>query len=38
MKKTIYELRKFKKKYPLTVAWRLDKHAEIIDKHLNPNE
>ena len=38
MKKTIYELRKFKKKYPLTVAWRLEQHAEIIDKHLNPGE
>ena len=38
MKKTIQELRKFKKKYPLTIAWRLDKHADIIDKHLNPGE
>lgn len=38
MKKTIQELRKFKKKYPLTIAWRLPKHADIIDKHLNPGE
>ena len=38
MKSTLQELRKFKKKYPLTIAWRLDKHAEIIDKHLNPGE
>ena len=32
------ELKKFKKKYPLTVAWRLPKHAEVIEKHLNPDE
>ena len=38
MKSTLQELRKFKKKYPLTIAWRLDKHAEIIDKHLNAGE
>ena len=38
MKKTIQELRKFKKKYPLTIAWRLEEHAEIIDKHLNEGE
>lgn len=29
----------FKKKYPMTVAHhRLKKHAEIIDRHLNPGE
>ena len=28
----------FKKKYPLTIAWRLHEHAKIIDKHLNPGE
>jgi hypothetical protein len=38
MKSTLQELRKFKKKYPLTIAWRLEKHAEIIDKHLNAGE
>ncbi len=32
------ELRKFKKKYPLTVAWRLSKHAEVVEKHLNNDE
>lgn len=32
------EARKFKKKYPLTVAWRLKKNCSIIEKHLNPNE
>ena len=36
---TIYELSKdFKRKYPLTIAWRLKKHAKIIEKHLTPNE
>ncbi len=28
----------FKRKYPGTVAFRLKKHAEIVEKHLNPNE
>lgn len=33
------KLEKFVKKYPMTVTWfRLKKHCEIIDKHLNPNE
>ena len=25
------EVKKFKKKYPLTVAWRLKKNAEVIE-------
>ena len=34
-----YELvRKFKKRYPLTISFRLKKHCKIIDKHLNPDE
>lgn len=28
----------FKKKFPMTVCWRIKKHSEIIEKHLNPNE
>ena len=28
----------FKKNYPLTMGFRIKKHCEIIDKHLNPNE
>lgn len=29
----------FKKKYPTTVTWwRLKKHAQVIEKHLNPGE
>ena len=38
MSKT-YELAKlFKRKYPLTVAWRIRSHSKVIDKHLNPGE
>ena len=34
-----YELvREFKKKYPLTIAFRLKRHCEVIEKHLNPGE
>ena len=34
-----YELvKKFKKKYPMTIAWRLKQHCKIIDMHLNPGE
>ena len=29
---------KFKRKYPLTVGWRLRQNSSIIDKHLNPDE
>lgn len=39
MKKTVYQhLLEFKKKYPMTIAWRLKKHANVIEKHLNPGE
>lgn len=39
MKKTVYEqLVEFKRKYPMTISWRLKKHAKIIEKHLNPGE
>lgn len=38
-KNLVYEkLVEFKEKYPMTVAWRLKKHAKIVDKHLNPGE
>lgn len=36
---TIQEkLFEFKKKYPITIAWRLKKNASVIEKHLNPGE
>ncbi len=28
----------FKLKHPMTVAWRLKKNAEVVEKHLNPGE
>ena len=28
----------FKRKYRRTVAWRMKKHARVIDMHLNPDE
>lgn len=31
-------VKKFKNKYPLTIAFRIKKHSDIIDKHLNPDE
>ena len=34
-----YKLAKrFKRKYPLTVAWRLRSHCKVIDMHLNKSE
>ncbi len=37
--KSCYDfVKKFKNKYPLTIAFRLKKHSDIIDKHLNPDE
>ena len=39
MKNYIYEQAKaFKKKYPMTIAWRLKAHSKIVEKHLNPDE
>jgi len=32
------KLKSFKSKHPMTVCWRLKKHAKIIEKHLNPGE
>lgn len=31
-------VKKFLNKYPNTIAWRIQKHALVIDKHLNPGE
>ena len=39
MESGVYEkLLSFKKQYPMTIAWRLKKHAKIIETHLNPGE
>lgn len=38
-KKSVYEQAlEFKRKYKRTIAWRLKKNSEIIEKHLNPGE
>lgn len=35
----VYELvSNFKKKYPMTICFRLKKHCQVIDMHLNPKE
>lgn len=36
--KVFDKVNEFKKKYPITVAFRLKKHASVIEKHLNPGE
>lgn len=28
----------FKKRYPLSIAWRIKKHCAVINNHLNPGE
>ena len=30
--------KEFKRRYPATIAWRLDAHAKVIENHLNPGE
>jgi len=32
------EILKFKRKYPITIAWRLKKNSLIAERHLNPDE
>lgn len=31
-------VKEFKKKYPMTVAWRLKANSKVVDKHVNPDE
>ena len=39
MENRVYnKLLEFKKQYPLTISWRLKKHAKILETHLNPGE
>lgn len=36
---TVYEKAlEFKSKYPGGIAWRLKKHCDVVEKHLNPGE
>ena len=39
MANSIYKrVLKFKEKYPMTIAWRLRKNSEVLERHLNPDE
>lgn len=38
MNKIYEKALEFKRKYPMTIAWRLKKNSNIIEKHLNPGE
>lgn len=39
MNTSVYQhLLAFKRKYPLSIGWRLKPHAKIIEKFLNPDE
>ena len=38
MSKCYEMVRRFKSKYPSTIAFRLKQHCKIIDMHLNPEE
>ena len=34
----VQNVKRFKKKYPLTIAWRLKSNAKVVEMHLNPDE
>lgn len=37
--KSAYSLvHEFKRKYPMTIAWRLSANSKIVDKYINPDE
>ena len=39
MKSVVYsKAMEFKRRYPMTVAWRIKAHSKVIDLHLNPGE
>ena len=39
MNNVVYEkILQFKKKYPLTVAWRIKQHSKLVENFLNPGE
>lgn len=31
-------VKNYKKKYPITIGWRIKAHCKIIERHLNPGE
>ena len=39
MEKTVLQcVLEFKKRYPNTIMWRVKKHCDVVQKHLNPGE
>ena len=38
MGKVFRQVLEFKKKYPMTIGWRLKKNSAIVELHLNPDE
>ena len=37
--KSVYKyVLEFKRKYPMTIGWRLKKNSSVVEKHLNPDE
>ena len=39
MNRDVYEnCKNFKKKYPMTISWRLKAHSSVVQKHLNDDE
>lgn len=39
MGRNVYEeCRKFLRKYPLTIAWRIKQHSSVVQEHLNDDE
>lgn len=32
------KLKEFKNKYPSTIAWRMKRHAKVVESYLNPGE
>lgn len=38
MNDVLKKAKEFKKNYPMTIAWRLQQNAKVIEKHLNPDE
>ena len=38
MESVYQKVKEFKRRYPMTVAWRLRKNANIVERHLNDDE
>lgn len=39
MESLVYQkVKEFKNKYPMTISWRLKKHAKVVEEHLNSDE